>query len=207
MRERAKKTRTGFYYQMSLNTDSSTSARCALQIQRSWQVMNVCPMIFVDMNYLWAQCDYTGSSKLFSKLQKHESHSLFIFIWNHSHYCFFFLLNLARKVSRRCSKFHTKCCNVSHCIASCVTHKTPINWRAKKSLQAQVWLHYFPLYSSLVWFHFLILFTAENGIIWCFIIFKHVTFFSSLVSEVQGTDNIIGDRAKVHFPSLQKYPG
>lgn len=120
---------------------------------------------------------------------------------------FLFFLNLARKVSRRCSKFHTKCCSVSHCIASCVTHKTPINWRAKKSLQAQVWLHYFPLYSSLVWFHFLILFTAENGIIWCFIIFKHVTFFSSLVSEVQGTDNIIGDRAKVHFPSLQKYPG
>lgn len=129
---KSKKKRTGFYYQMSLNTDSSTSARCALQIQRSWQVMNVCPMIFADMNYLWAQCDYTESSKLFSKLQKHESHSLFIFIWNHSHYCFFFLLNLARKVSRRCSKFHTKCCSVSHCIASCVTRKTTINWRAKK---------------------------------------------------------------------------
>lgn len=120
---------------------------------------------------------------------------------------FFFFLNLARKATRRCSKFHTKCCNVSLCIASCVTCKTPINCRAKKSLQAQVWLYYFSLYSSFVWFHLLILFTVENGIIWCLIIFKHVTFFSSLLSEVHGTDNIIGDRAKVHFPLLQKYPG
>lgn len=119
----------------------------------------------------------------------------------------FFFLDLARKVSRRCNKFHTECCSVSHCIASCVTCRTRINFQAKTSLQAQVWLHYFPLYSSFVWFHLLILFTAEHGIIWCLIVFKHVTCFSSLVSEVHGADNIIGDRAEVHFPSLQKYPG
>lgn len=170
--------------------------------------MHVCPVISADMNYLGAQCDYVGSSKLVSKLHKHESHPLFIFIWNHSHCCLsFFFLDLARKVSRRCNKFHTECCSVSHCIASCVKCRTRINCQAKTSLQAQVWLHYFPLYSSFVWFHLLILFTAEHGIIWCLIVFKHVTCFSSLVSEVHGADNIIGDRAEVHFPSLQKYPG
>lgn len=203
---KSKKTRTGFYYQMSINSDSRKTATSAdsEKLTRYACLSSDFRRHELLGGSVWLRgklktCLKTAQAWISSTIHIHLKPSPLL--------SFFFFLDLARKVSRRCNKFHTECCSVSHCIASCVKCRTRINFQAKTSLQAQVWLHYFPLYSSFVWFHLLILFTVEHGIIWCLIVFKHVTCFSSLVSEVHGADNIIGDRAEVHFPSLQKYPG